>query len=392
MAAFSVSIPESCFHIVCVYFYAVSLAVPVEVFCVCNIYAIDVSNINMLRQFEVETFSHGPCAGERFLCCYFQRPVVAVVCNTIVVNVNAAVDYRNILVFIYGKDYFVIHNLHDFNCCCSFERIRYRCAQIAVLVCYNFIQSLDCHCACSAGLSGCGFDFDIFRIDCEGILINCGCAVELYISCIFFHKEIVKAFAVSNAEFALIEFKALGQLQFEPLIVSEVANCGTNLDIAFQIHVFFFSDAANFSCCSCDASAFNRNINQIITVYCVGVNRNCCALTSVCLVQLGAKVNDNDIIHCKSACESICYLILVILLYRPCDAIDRGSTVARTLDCLVAQFQSSCGSFSCCISNHNSYFLSCSHIKCCISQICSVYIFSCSRCTCTIIYGNIKFA
>ncbi len=131
---------------------------------------------------------------------------------------------------------------------------------------------------------------------------------------------------MSNAEF--VEFKAFGELQFEPLIVSEIANCGAYFDVAFQIDEFFLSNAANFPRCSCNASAFNRNVNQIVAVYCLGVNRYCRVLACACLVQLGAKVNYDDVIHCEPACECVSNLVFIVILYFPCDAIDRGSTVA----------------------------------------------------------------
>ncbi len=271
---------------------------------VCYEESICVDNLNIcyiyaFRQFEVEAFSEGPCAGECFLSCYFHGPVIAVVCDTIVVSVYAAVDYGHIFVFVNGKFYLVINNLHDFNCCSCIEQFVF----VGVCGCYKIfaipvlVPCFYCQCADSAGLSGCSFNLKIVLVDCD--FIACACVLHINCVAVNVNQSVVRT---TVCLCLVCEFEALGKLQFKPLVLYEIVNNGFYNDVAVQCYIFFFSNCCCLSCCSCDASAFDRNINQIVRVYKVASNGNFSIFAL--FVLFGDKVDGNDIAYFKVTTKS----------------------------------------------------------------------------------------
>ena len=331
MAAFLVSIPESITPFCIVNFVVVIAFCCEEVFSTvyCN-----VCYINTFRQFKVKAFSHGPCAGECFFCCYFQRHMVAVVCDTIVVNINAAVDYRYIFVFIYGKNYFVINNLCNLYCCSCRERVCICCIRIISCGSTTLCHSFDCDCACSTRLSCICLDFDVVLINDKFVFIyQRGYINNFYIQGIVI-GTVKHIFSAAMCIICCIaEYKALGKLQFKPLIVVEITNCGLDSQIAVKFDLFFFRYVNNFSCRSGKTSATDGNIYQIVytAAQSCGANGYCCLSACACFVQNRVKVEYNDIVLCKSACKSVSNLIVIFVDYFNRDLASRRCI--RTIRC-----------------------------------------------------------
>ena len=126
---------------------------------ICTCY-VNICCVNTIRQCQCEGFLHIQSAFSCFFQCDFQRFVIGIICDTIVVYVNAAVDYGYIFIFVNFQSYDVINNLSCFYCIsCCFEG-----------VCYAInLQRFYCNLSNIANLSIYCFDFDIVFVDCNFI-------------------------------------------------------------------------------------------------------------------------------------------------------------------------------------------------------------------------------
>ena len=190
--------------------------------------------------------------------------MIAVVCDTCVVNVNAAVDYRYVFVFINGHGYCVVNYFSNF----------YRNCVVTINIYFDS--------SCRTRFSGSSFHFqtinfepfctcdtvtDIF--ECYFIVVPCNIGNR----CTFICRQ---------CQVRFYEFKTA--VQFQSDVCAVFSNCTqsiTNCGFDFQ-----FFDFSNFFCSyincifnrSFDTFAFYGSKYQVIAVcYCsvVGVNGYC---------------------------------------------------------------------------------------------------------------------
>ncbi len=231
--------------------------------------------------------------------------MIGVICDTVVVYVNAAVDYGYIFVFIYGQSYCLVNNLSCFYCIsCSFEGTR-----------NSFVsQSLYCQfCNCT--------NLSISCIDDDSCCIDCQCVVILFT---FGARDCNNQFVVIIALFDCVssvrrnctgfQFKTGACFDFKLLTFNEVACCCFDLQIFFQLCCFFFSNFCYLLQCSLDACILNCCICQSICgqIQIIGINCYCSLCACACLCQNRVQSNFDDVIFFQNA--QYCYFDFIIVV------------------------------------------------------------------------------
>jgi len=207
--------------------------------------------------------------------------VVGIICDTLVSNVNAAVDYRYIFVFINGNFDCICNNLSNNDCiCCIVE------------TCCAF-NSLNCQFAFCANLSGVSGDYQIVSFNCDCIC----CSSYFDNSCSFALTVIIYFVLGSRIAYQLVEFKVSGQFQFESLTNFKVANVRFNLQFSFQSRDTFFCDFCYLFHGSFNTCVFNFCECQVICCYHITVNGDCSLFANGCAFQLhvGTQFNGDDV-------------------------------------------------------------------------------------------------
>ena len=246
----------------------------------CFIY--NVYNVNAFRNGQCEVFAVVPSASEGFFDCYFQSFVIAVVCDTFVVNANAAVDYRYVFVFINGHNYCVVNNFSNFYRYC-------------VATCSIYFD-----CSCGTSFSRCSFNIQTLNCHDVGSFDAATNFDDDFIVIIFNAGFDSRFFEFDRVACAVCEFETAVQFQFEFIrfcIVSEsccksVTYSGFNFDV-FDCSNFFCSDINCVFNGSFDTSCFYGSDYQIIAVcYCsiVGINGYCSCFTFGCFIHYDTSI------------------------------------------------------------------------------------------------------
>ena len=212
-----------------------------------------ISDVNAFRNGQCEVFAVVPSASERFFDCYFQRFVIAVVCDTFVVNVNAAVDYRYVFVFINCHSYCVVNYFSNF----------YRYCVTACQV-YSY-------CSCGACFSGSSFNFQTFDCPCVCCTIQASNIFQRDNDFIIVIPIFVQSYVINFCCRIINEFETAVQFQFQFVFgvatnfneIFEIANCCFNFNV-FQCCNFFCS---NINCVfngSFDTFCFDGSEYQVL--------------------------------------------------------------------------------------------------------------------------------
>ena len=203
--------------------------------------------------------------------------MVGVICDTFVSNVNAAVDYGQIFVFINSYCDCICNNLSDNDCVCCVSKAFF-------IVAFN---SFNCQFAFCANLSGFSRDYHVSCFDCNCI---CYVVVSCYFDSNFFFTFNVTNYCVICAAFQFVEFKAVGQFQCEFLTFFKFANVSFDLQIFFQCRDTFFCDFCYLLHGSFDTCIFNFCECQIICCYQSTVNSDCSLFANGYAFQLDVAV------------------------------------------------------------------------------------------------------
>ena len=227
--------------------------------------------------------------------------MIGVICDTVVVYVNAAVDYGYIIVFIYGQSYCLVNNLSCFYCIsCCFESASNTCVS----------QSFYCQFCNCTNLSISCINDDICCFDCQCIT---------NVSIVDFNDQLVVIITLSDCVIscicvAILQFETGAYFDFEFLIFNKVTSCCFDLQIFFQFCCFFFSNFCYLLQCSLDACILNCYKCDIICgqIQVIGINRYCSLCTCACLCQNSSQSNFDDVIFCQNTFD--CYFDFILVL------------------------------------------------------------------------------
>ena len=252
--------------------------------------------------------------------------MIAVVCDTCVVNVNAAVDYRYVFVFINGHGYCVVNYFSNF----------YRNCVVTINIYFDS--------SCRTRFSGSSFHFQTSNFE-----PFCTCDTVTDISECYF---IVVPYNIGNrcaiicrqCQFRFYEFKAA--VQFQSDVCAVFSNCTqsiTNCGFDFQ-----FFDFSNFFCSyincvfnrSFDAFAFYGSKYQVIAVCdccIVGINGDCSCFAFGCFIHNHIRqVNTDYHASFKLCCIfstffSYCKFKFISISYFNCDFIEFISYICAVI-------------------------------------------------------------